>query len=182
MPKHGSHRVIFLSSFCRIRSSVMVRPLSLLPGLSLQAQENLHPSPHTTSLFYRKGNTPCLVFKNSRWPLVCARLCGHRPSGKRCAAGHSPPPRFEAITSRPLLLAGVAHLTEHAGQASLLLTLTHAAGDLIKSMVANVRKCLDTILATAPQLTQRERWMPPASQPWASPDCLRSRPIPGLFG
>ena len=69
-----------------------------------------------------------------------------------------PPTRLEAITSRPLLLAGVARLTEHAGQSRLLLTLTHTAGDLIKTMVANVRKGLDTILATAPQLTKRERW------------------------
>ena len=69
-----------------------------------------------------------------------------------------PSTRLEAITSRPLLLAGVARLTQHAGQSRLLLTLTHAAGDLIKSMVANVRKGLDTILATAPQLTKRERW------------------------
>jgi hypothetical protein len=30
--------------------------------------------------------------------------------------------------------------------------------DLIKSMVAKVRKGLDTILATAPQLTKPERW------------------------
>lgn len=69
-----------------------------------------------------------------------------------------PATRLEAVTSRPLLLAGVARLTQHAGQSRLLLTLTHAAGDLIKSMVANVRKGLDTILATAPQLTKRERW------------------------
>jgi len=69
-----------------------------------------------------------------------------------------PPTRLEAITSRPLLLAGVARLTEHAGQSRLLLTLTHAAADLIKSMVTNVRKGLDVILATAPQLTKRERW------------------------
>ena len=69
-----------------------------------------------------------------------------------------PATRLEAITSRPLLLAGVARLTQHAGQSRLLLTLNHAAGDLIKSMVANVRKGLDVILATAPQLTKRERW------------------------
>ncbi len=69
-----------------------------------------------------------------------------------------PATRLEAITSRPLLLAGIARLTEHAGQSRILLTLTHAAGDLIKSMVANVRKGLDTILATAPQLTKPERW------------------------
>jgi hypothetical protein len=36
--------------------------------------------------------------------------------------------------------------------------MTHAAGDLIKSMVANVRKGLDIILATASQFTSREKW------------------------
>lgn len=47
-----------------------------------------------------------------------------------------PATQREAITSRPLLLARVARLTEHAGQSRLLLTLTHTAGDLIKTMVA----------------------------------------------
>jgi hypothetical protein len=69
-----------------------------------------------------------------------------------------PQARREAITSRPRLLAGVARLTEHAGQARLLLTLTHAAGDQIKTMIANVRKGLDHIRATAPQLPKQDRW------------------------
>ena len=69
-----------------------------------------------------------------------------------------PTTRLEAVTSRPLLLAGVARLTQHAGQARLLLTLTHAAGDQIKAMVANVRKGLDTVIATAPQLNKPGRW------------------------
>jgi hypothetical protein len=69
-----------------------------------------------------------------------------------------PQARREAITSRPLLLAGVARLTEHAGQSRLLLTLTHAASDPIKAMIANIRKGLDHIRATAPQLPKRERW------------------------
>jgi hypothetical protein len=69
-----------------------------------------------------------------------------------------PKTRLEAITSRPMLLAGVARLTQHAGQSRLLLTLTHAAGDQIKTMIANVRKGLSTVLATAPQLTKPERW------------------------
>ena len=69
-----------------------------------------------------------------------------------------PQTRLEAITSRPLLLAGVARLTQHAGQSRLLLTLTHGASDQIKAMIANVRHGLDTILATAPQLTKPERW------------------------
>lgn len=56
------------------------------------------------------------------------------------------------------MLSGVARLMQHAGQSRLLLTLTHAAGDQIKVMLANVRKHLDSILATAPQLTKCERW------------------------
>lgn len=69
-----------------------------------------------------------------------------------------PQARREAITSRPLLLAGVARLTEHAGQSRLLLTLTHAASDQIKAMIANIRKGLDHIRATAPQLPKTDRW------------------------
>ena len=69
-----------------------------------------------------------------------------------------PKTRLEAITSRPLLLAGVARLTQHAGQSRLLLTLTHAAGDQIKAMISNIRKGLDIILTTAPQLSKSDRW------------------------
>ena len=69
-----------------------------------------------------------------------------------------PKTRLEAITSRPLLLAGVTRLTEHAGKSRLLVTLTHAASDQIKTMIANVRKGLDTVLAIVPQLTKTARW------------------------
>jgi hypothetical protein len=69
-----------------------------------------------------------------------------------------PQARREAITSRPLLLAGVARLTQHAGQSRLLVTLTHAAGDQIRAMIAAVRKGLEHIRATAPQLPKPERW------------------------
>ena len=69
-----------------------------------------------------------------------------------------PKARREAITSRPLLLSGVARLTQHAGQSRLLVTLTHAAGDQIKAMIAAIRKGLDHIRATAPQLPKPERW------------------------
>ena len=69
-----------------------------------------------------------------------------------------PKTRLEAITSRPLLLAGIARLTQHAGQSRLLLTLTHAAGDQIKAMIANIRRGLDHVLASAPQLPKTDRW------------------------
>lgn len=69
-----------------------------------------------------------------------------------------PKTRLEAITSRPLLLNGVARLTRHAGQSRLLLTLTHEAGDQIKTMITNIRKGFDFIRANTPQLSKVERW------------------------
>ena len=69
-----------------------------------------------------------------------------------------PKTRLEAITSRPMLLGGIARLTQHAGQSRLLLTLTHAAADQVKSMIANIRKGIDHVLANAPQLPKVERW------------------------
>ena len=69
-----------------------------------------------------------------------------------------PKTRLEAITSRPMLLSGIARLTQHAGQSRLLLTLTHAAGDQIKTMIANIRKGIDHVLASAPQLPKADRW------------------------
>lgn len=54
-----------------------------------------------------------------------------------------PKTRLEAITSRPMLLSGVARLTRHAGQSRLLLTLAHEASDQIETMIANIRKDLD---------------------------------------
>jgi Transposase DDE domain group 1 len=69
-----------------------------------------------------------------------------------------PKTRLEAITSRPLLLGGIARLTHHAGQSRLLVTITHVAGDQVKSMIANIRKGLDHVLQAAPQLSKPERW------------------------
>ena len=57
-----------------------------------------------------------------------------------------------------MLLSDIARLTQHAGQSRLLLTLTHAAEDSIKSMVTNMRKGLDHVLANAPQLTKADPW------------------------
>ena len=69
-----------------------------------------------------------------------------------------PQRRLEAITSRPILLNGIARMTQHAGQSRLLLTLTHEAEDKIKSMIANIRAGLDAILSNALQLTKADRW------------------------
>lgn len=69
-----------------------------------------------------------------------------------------PKTRLEAITSRPMLLSGVARLTQHAGQSRLLVTLSHAAGDQIKAMITNIRKGLGHVLAITPQLQKASRW------------------------
>lgn len=69
-----------------------------------------------------------------------------------------PKARLKVITARPLLLAGIARQTFHAGQTRLLVTLTHACADQVKAMIANVRTGLDFVVASAPQLTQPECW------------------------
>lgn len=69
-----------------------------------------------------------------------------------------PKARLEAITARPLLLAGIARQTSHSGQTRLLVTLTHACAHQVEAMIANVRKGLDFVMASAPQLTTLDRW------------------------
>lgn len=70
----------------------------------------------------------------------------------------NPDGRLEAITSRPLLLAAVGRITTHSGKTRVLLSVTHAAADHVKELVANVRKGLAHIMATAPQLPRLQRW------------------------
>ena len=69
-----------------------------------------------------------------------------------------PDARMEAITSRPLLLAAVGYMTEHAGQTRVLLSITHAAVKQVKALVANVRAGLAHIRTTASQLCSELRW------------------------
>lgn len=69
-----------------------------------------------------------------------------------------PKARMEAITSRPLLLAAVGKLTDHAGQKRILVSIMHEAASKVKSLVYNVRAGLKHILATAAQLTAVARW------------------------
>src|ERR1039457_5292329 len=70
----------------------------------------------------------------------------------------NPKARMEAITSRPLLLAAVGKLTDHAGQKRILLSITHAAADQVKALVANIRAGLQHIRVTAAQLPDVQRW------------------------
>jgi hypothetical protein len=62
-----------------------------------------------------------------------------------------------AIACCTLQFSGVARLTRHAGQSRLLLTLTNAAGDQIKSMIANIHASLSHVMENAPQLPKSDR-------------------------
>jgi Transposase DDE domain group 1 len=64
----------------------------------------------------------------------------------------------EAVTSRPMLLGGVARQTQHAGQSRLHISLSHARAKLIKKSLTQASAFLSELLATARQLDQLERW------------------------
>ena len=63
----------------------------------------------------------------------------------------------EAITSRPLLLTGVARATKHAGRTTLFLNISHAQTQKIREKLADLTQFLRK-LQSAPQLTAIERW------------------------
>lgn len=70
----------------------------------------------------------------------------------------SPHQHSEAITSRPMMLSGVARQTQHAGQKKLSITLNHGKSVEIKEMVAAASSFLKNVIDAAEQLAQPERW------------------------
>jgi hypothetical protein len=68
-----------------------------------------------------------------------------------------PHKHFEAISSRPLLLHGVATQTHHAGQTRLTITSLHAKQATIQAVLTNVAGFLQTLKATAEQWTDADR-------------------------
>jgi len=68
-----------------------------------------------------------------------------------------PHKHFEAISSRPLLLHGVATHTHHAGQTRLPITSLHAKQSTIQAILTNLAGFLRTLKATAEQWTDAER-------------------------
>ena len=68
-----------------------------------------------------------------------------------------PHKHFEAISSRPLLLHGVATQTQHAGQKRLTITSTHAKQAVIQAVLTNLAAFLSSLKATAEQLTDAQR-------------------------
>jgi hypothetical protein len=65
---------------------------------------------------------------------------------------------MEAITSRPLLLAGVGRAVKHAGQCMLYLTAMHAAGQSLVGLISNIRLALAHVKTIAEQLPTIDRW------------------------
>ena len=68
-----------------------------------------------------------------------------------------PHKHFEAISSRPLLLHGVATQTKHAGQTRLTITSTHAKQASIQAVLTNLAAFLNILKTTAEQLTDTQR-------------------------
>lgn len=68
-----------------------------------------------------------------------------------------PHKHFEAITSRPLLLHGVATQTRHAGQTRLTITSMHAKQPKIQSVLTALASFLAKLKSTAEQLSVAER-------------------------
>jgi hypothetical protein len=68
-----------------------------------------------------------------------------------------PHKHFEAISSRPLLLHGVATQTRHGGQTRLTITSTHAKQEKIQRVLTSLASFLATLKSTAEQLTDAQR-------------------------
>jgi len=64
----------------------------------------------------------------------------------------------EAITSRPLLLHGVARQTRHAGQTRLTVTSSHGRRDRVVQALRTIAAFFAELQQTAEQLTLAERW------------------------
>ena len=68
-----------------------------------------------------------------------------------------PHKHFEAISSRPLLLHGVATQTHHAGHTRLTITSLHAKQSAIQAVLTNLAGFLRALKATAEQWTDAQR-------------------------
>jgi hypothetical protein len=64
---------------------------------------------------------------------------------------------MEAITSRPLLLAAVGTVANHAGQTTLYLTPLHGKASILKPLIANIRAALQHVKGTAEQFKVIDR-------------------------
>lgn len=70
--------------------------------------------------------------------------------------GRLPDRRLEAITSRPLLLHGVAR--RHAGQTTLIITSAHGSAGKAQAALTRIAAFFAELRSTAEQLTTEQRW------------------------
>ncbi|MDD5578462.1 MAG: hypothetical protein PHY16_04175 [Methylobacter sp.] len=64
----------------------------------------------------------------------------------------------EAITSRPLMLYGIAKQTRHAGQTRLTISSPHAEAEKVEQRYRNIAAFFKELWVTAEQLTPWQRW------------------------
>lgn len=64
----------------------------------------------------------------------------------------------EAITSRPLLLYGIAKQTHHSGQSTLTITSLHSQTHVIQKILRSLAAFLSSLKRNAEQLGWEERW------------------------
>jgi hypothetical protein len=69
-----------------------------------------------------------------------------------------PDRHLEAITSRPLLLHGIAKQTRHAGRTTLTISSMHAKADKARQAFARIAAFFAELRATAEQLPAAHRW------------------------
>ncbi len=69
-----------------------------------------------------------------------------------------PGKHLEAVTSRPLLLAGIAERTRHGRQTALRVSATHGRAKWAERVLTGVARFLQELVKAAEQLTAAERW------------------------
>jgi len=90
-----------------------------------------------------------------------------------------PEKHLEAITSRPLLLAGVAERTRHGRQTTLRIASTHCRSTWTQRVLTAVANFLRSLNNTAEQLTPDDRWsriLAHAARAWLKGRQLRAPP------
>lgn len=90
-----------------------------------------------------------------------------------------PDRHLEAITSRPLLLAGIGERTRHGRQTTLKLTSTHAKAGWAQRVLGEVAKFLRGLIDAAEQLTADQKWariLAHATRSWLKGRPLRAPP------
>jgi hypothetical protein len=70
----------------------------------------------------------------------------------------NPDKHLEAITSRPLLLAGIAERTRHGRQTTLRIASTHGRAKWAQRVLTGVARFLRRLIDNAEQLTADDRW------------------------